>query len=191
MMGWKQVALSFVALAGTAAAAPPVRVSQLGWMAGDWVEEKQGAWTEERWAAPRAGVMLGTTLSGKGDRATEFEFTRISADPSGAVDHWASPDGGTAVPFRLVSASADAVVFENPKHDYPDAALRIGAKARCWLRRFQAPAAPTRCAGATAAAEGQAATSAFSARTVRPLSLTSAKPPSTGMRSGVSLKPLR
>ena len=37
----------------------------------------------------------------------------------------------------------------------------------------------------------QAGTSAFSASTVRPLSLTSAKPPSTAIRSGVSAKPLR
>jgi hypothetical protein len=119
MNGWKRVLVALLALGSIAAAMPPMRVSELGWMAGDWVEEKQAAWTEERWAPPRAGVMLGTTLSGKGDRATEYEFTRIAANPSGAIDYWASPEGRSAVPFRLVSASRNAAVFENPQHDYP------------------------------------------------------------------------
>ena len=114
-----RIMLILLAAASTSAAAPPGRVAQLGWMAGDWIEEKGGAWTEERWAPPRAGVMLGTTLSGTGDRATEFEFVRIAADARGAVDYWASPEGRSAVPFRLISASAAAAVFENPKHDYP------------------------------------------------------------------------
>src|SRR3954452_7193550 len=119
MNGGKGAALGLLALSGVAAASPPARVSQLAWMAGDWVEAKHGAWTEERWAPPRGGVMLGTTLSGKGGRATEFEFTRIAADGSGAIDYWASPEGRPAVPFRLVSASAHAAIFENPRHDYP------------------------------------------------------------------------
>src|SRR4051812_31416286 len=45
MNGWKRAALCLLGLAGTAAAVPPARVSQLGWMAGDWVEERHGAWT--------------------------------------------------------------------------------------------------------------------------------------------------
>src|SRR4051812_2069209 len=78
------------AIGATAAGPPPARVAQLGWLAGAWVEEKHGAWTEERWAPPRGGVMLGASLSGKGNRADDFEFTRIAADPNGTVDYWAS-----------------------------------------------------------------------------------------------------
>jgi hypothetical protein len=120
MTGLGKTALTLLMAVGLAAAGPPpANVAQLGWLAGAWVEEKHGAWTEERWALPRGGVMLGASLSGKGDRADDFEFTRIAADADGAIHYWASVKGAPAVPFRLVSASTNQAVFENPRHDYP------------------------------------------------------------------------
>lgn len=107
-------------LAAPGAAAPvPSDAAALAWMSGDWVEEKGGRWTEERWSRPRGGIMLGTSLSGRGGRAAEYEFIRISADADGRLTYFASPQGGSPVPFRLVSSSRHEAVFENPKHDYP------------------------------------------------------------------------
>lgn len=104
--------------ADTAVVGPPL------WLAGHWVEEEtDGTWTEERWGEARGGAMLGTSLSGSGDRATGFEFMRIVSDEAGLA-FWGSPGGAPAVRFGMthVESRADGgftIVFENPAHDYP------------------------------------------------------------------------
>jgi hypothetical protein len=116
------VAAAGLAAAAAPAAAPaaePAKVAALGWMSGTWIAEQGGRWTEERWAPPRGGVMLGTSLSGEGAEAREFEFIRIAAAEDGAISYWGSPGGKPAVPFRLVSVAPGSAVFENPAHDFP------------------------------------------------------------------------
>lgn len=110
-------AAAWLSLVGGAPAAKGVE--ELAWMSGVWVQEQGGRWTEERWAPPRGGVMLGTSLSGSGEAAREFEFLRLAEGPDGAVSYWGSPGGRPAVAFRLVSLSAREAAFENPAHDYP------------------------------------------------------------------------
>ena len=114
-------ARSIVPLAAFAfvATAPADDVAKLDWLGGAWVSETEGGWTEEHWMAPRGGVMLGTNRSGKGGRATGFEFMRIAADRDGRVAFWGAPRGKTPVSFPLVASSAGEAVFENPQHDYP------------------------------------------------------------------------
>lgn len=96
----------------------PVGTADLDWLSGRWVQEGADGWTEERWSEPRGGVMLGTGLSGKAERATSFEFMRIADGPSGPV-FWGSPGGKTPVAFPLAGFARHEVRFENPKHDYP------------------------------------------------------------------------
>lgn len=96
----------------------PVGTADLVWLSGHWVQEEPDGWTEERWTDPRGGVMLGTGLSGKAERATGFEFMRIADGPSGPV-FWGSPGGKAAVAFPLAGYAPNAVRFENPTHDYP------------------------------------------------------------------------
>lgn len=104
----------------TALAAPNnPAASFLSWMSGSWITERSGGWTEERWTPPRAGVSLGTGLSGRGDRAESFDFMRIAADETGKISYWGSPQGATPVPFALVRATRNELVFENPTHDFP------------------------------------------------------------------------
>ncbi|HEY0112058.1 MAG TPA: DUF6265 family protein [Allosphingosinicella sp.] len=110
---------SLLCSAAAPAPEPSLRVESLGWMAGSWVSEHGSKWTEERWSAPRGGVMVGTSLSGEGGKATFFEYMRIAADAEGVPNFWASPAGKTAVPFRLVSHSRREAAFENPKNDFP------------------------------------------------------------------------
>lgn len=98
---------------------PAVDAAALGWMAGEWVEEKDGRWTEESWNAPRGGVMLGTNRSGKGERATGFEFMRIASNADGTLSFFGSPGGKPPVAFRLAGLENQSAVFENPAHDYP------------------------------------------------------------------------
>lgn len=102
-----------------AAAPEPASVDGLGWLAGDWVSEVNGRWTEELWSKPRGGLMLGVGRSGKADRAMGFEFMRITADGDGHLIFWGAPGGQSPVAFRLVSQDETTAVFENPRHDFP------------------------------------------------------------------------
>lgn len=96
------------------------RAEDLGWLSATWVaEEAGGAWTEERWAKPRGGVMLGTSLSGKGGEAGWFEFMRIAKDKDGRLAFHASPGGEPGSAFLVVASGKHQVTFENPAHDYP------------------------------------------------------------------------
>jgi hypothetical protein len=100
-------------------ASSPATVAELGWMSGRWQTETAGAWTEEAWLPPRAGMMLGLSRTGRGDRTGEFEFLRVEAGEDGVPVYWASPGGGAPVGFRLVESDAHSAVFENRTHDYP------------------------------------------------------------------------
>lgn len=131
------------------AASPAASVDDLGWLAGDWVSEADGRWTDESWAAPRGAMMIGYSRSGRGDVLREFEFLRIAAGEHGGLTYLAQPQGRAPVAFPLVRHDAASATFENAAHDYPQ---RIhyarsgdtltatiskidGAKARSWTYR--------------------------------------------------------
>jgi hypothetical protein len=63
--------------------------------------------------------MLGLNRSGKGAKATGFEFMRIQRDERGRVLFWASPGGKTPVSFLRTRSGPREAVFENPANDYP------------------------------------------------------------------------
>ncbi len=63
--------------------------------------------------------MLGTNRSGKGGKASGFEFMRIAPGTGGRISFFASPGGKQAVEFPLTSLKAGEAVFENARHDYP------------------------------------------------------------------------
>ena len=94
-------------------------VDRLGWLAGDWISEANGRWTEEQWSAPRGGLMLGLGRSGKAGRAMGFEFMRIALDDAGKPVFWGSPGGSSAVAFGLVEEGPNGATFANPRHDFP------------------------------------------------------------------------
>jgi hypothetical protein len=123
------IVAAWLAVGGAAQPAAP-KVSDLGWLSGSWVSGSGDAWTEEMWTAPRGGVLLGLNRSGKGAKATGFEFMRIAADAEGRISFWASPGGKAAVAFPLVSLKPGEAVFENAGHDYPTKVVyrREGAK---------------------------------------------------------------
>jgi hypothetical protein len=113
------VALGALLSSPAAATPPPLPVETLAWLSGEWAEAKGDRWTEERWSRPRGGVMLGTSLSGRGGQAGNYEFVRIAADADGTLTYYVSNRGAPPVPFQLTSGGAAEVVFENPGHDYP------------------------------------------------------------------------
>ncbi len=108
-----------LALLLTSQAAPPARVDDLAWMGGRWEASAGGRWTEESWSAPRGGVMLGFSRSGRDGALREFEFLRLQAGEDGVPVYLAQPGGRPAVPFRLAARDGTSATFENPAHDFP------------------------------------------------------------------------
>lgn len=108
------------ATAFLAGAAPDkAQVSALAWMSGSWISQDEDRWTEESWTAPRGGMMLGASSSGRGETVRDWEHMRIASDEAGVISFWGSPKGAPPVAFRLVSLKGAEAVFENPEHDYP------------------------------------------------------------------------
>lgn len=131
------------------AASPAATVDDLGWLAGDWVSDAGGRWTEESWASPRGGMMIGYSRSGRGEALREFEFIRIAQGADGALAYIAMPQGGAPVAFPLAKHDATSATFENEAHDYPQRIAYArsgdtltatisaidGSKARSWTYR--------------------------------------------------------
>lgn len=95
------------------------RIASLAWLTGGWGSEQDGRWTEEWWTPPRFGQMLGVNQSGRDGKKPSHEFLRISLEADGSIVYWGGPEGAVPTPFKLTSQSAGSVVFENPKHDFP------------------------------------------------------------------------
>jgi Domain of unknown function (DUF6265) len=89
----------------------------LNWLAGVWCSQDAGESIEEHWLAERGGLMLGVnrTVTPKG---ASFEFLRIEFTGK-AVRFVAQPGGAPPTRFELISATANAVTFANPQHDFP------------------------------------------------------------------------
>ena len=112
--------LALAATAWLAAAGPAGRsVADLGWMSGRWQSDAGGTWTEEIWLAPRGGMMMGLSRSGRGESVGDYEYLRLAAGEEGVPIYWASPGGGAPVGFRLAAADGQSASFENRAHDYP------------------------------------------------------------------------
>ncbi len=106
---------------GAAAQVPaPSSLEGLAFMAGCWRGEFDGGGAlEEYYTAPSANLMLGTSRYLQGDRAVQFEFSRIAADSAGVV--LLPFPGGTPSEhgFRLTEVTAGSALFEAPEHDFP------------------------------------------------------------------------
>ncbi|HEX8512098.1 MAG TPA: DUF6265 family protein [Allosphingosinicella sp.] len=109
-------AASMLFLAGFA----PAPGNRPSWLAGHWMHEdkEKAVWTEESWLS-RGRMLVGVAMSGSGEAVKSFEYMRIETDKDGSTTFWASPQGRTPVPFRMVSLGAAEVVFQNPANDYP------------------------------------------------------------------------
>lgn len=115
----KRLLIAAAAMLLMGQAAPEARADDLGWLAGRWLSEANGRWTEESWTIPRGGAMLGTSRSGRGETMRAFEFLRIGPGADGALAYHAQPGGRPAVAFRLVARDGTSATFENPAHDFP------------------------------------------------------------------------
>ena len=106
-------------MASLTAQAPKLSIADLSWLAGSWAGEAKGIRMEEHWTSPSGNSMVGLHRDvGKG-RTLLFEFLRIEQQGDQIV-YLSMPNGRSpATPFPLKEAFGTRVVFENPKHDFP------------------------------------------------------------------------
>jgi hypothetical protein len=123
--------------------APPAAMP--AWMAGCWERGGSESWTEECWTGARAGQMMGSSRSGKGEALQWYEHTRITAE-AGVITFCALPKGQAGGCFKATKATESEIVFENDAHDYPqrirywrdgkdlaaEISLKDGSKAAQW-----------------------------------------------------------
>ena len=108
--------LTLIAL--LAAQAPEMAMP--GWLAGGWAAQAaDGAWVEEWWTTPRAGLMMGAGRSGKAGTLDWWEHTRIE-QAGGKLRFCALPKGQAGACFDATKVAAREIVFENPAHDFPN-----------------------------------------------------------------------
>lgn len=93
-------------------------VAKLEWMAGAWIQEKDGAVVRETWLAPLDGAMAGVGQTTRPGRKAFIEFATITAEPAGAT-FTATLPGQPPTPFVLIPGGDGEAVFENRAHDFP------------------------------------------------------------------------
>lgn len=112
-------AMSFVVVlcAGVWAQESKPEMSKLAWIAGCW-SGGGNIQVEEQWTRLAGQSILGVSRTIKEGRTVSFEFMQIRDQVDG-IFYIAQPNGGKAVPFKLVKVNDNAAVFENLEHDFP------------------------------------------------------------------------
>jgi len=114
--------LIFATLAGGAQPTAPASIARLAWLSGCWEELSSRGTIEEQWTSPRAGTMLGTGRTVRGDTTAEYEFV-VLREQDGRLAYEAHPSRQSPAVFMSSGVEGGRVVFENPEHDFPQ---RVG-----------------------------------------------------------------
>jgi uncharacterized protein DUF6265 len=110
-------ALAFAAIAFAFPAAAG-GLDDLAWMAGSWMERKDGTDTEEHWLPAKGGMLIAVNRTVNPGEPSTFEFLRIVL-ADGKPAYLTSPGGRPAEEFKSVEQSATRIVFENPAIEFP------------------------------------------------------------------------
>lgn len=103
---------------GGQAAAVGGPLEPIAFLEGAWEGELEGLRLTERWDAPRATTMLGTSWTGTAQRTYAFEFLKLEHTEAGLV-YSAWPQGKGPTQFFFTAFSGGQWVFENPANDFP------------------------------------------------------------------------
>jgi uncharacterized protein DUF6265 len=95
-------------------ALPASAADMPGWMAGSW----RAGNVEEHWTTAEGGLMVGMSKTVNPNGKIEFEFLRV-ANEGGKPAYLAMPQGRPSTTFSFKSETANRIVFENLKHDFP------------------------------------------------------------------------
>ena len=117
---------------------PPLsaQVSALKWMAGCWEHRTSKLVVTEQWSVPRAGVMLGSGQTTRGDSTIEYEHTRIF-ERGGKLVFSAQPSGQASAEFVADGVRGLSVTFSNPAHDFPQRVIYRSAGPDTLLARVE------------------------------------------------------
>lgn len=63
--------------------------------------------------------MLGISRTVADGRTIEFEFMQIRQEANSEILFIAKPSGQSEATFKLIKGSANEVIFENSRHDFP------------------------------------------------------------------------
>ncbi|MEQ1923633.1 MAG: DUF6265 family protein [Pyrinomonadaceae bacterium] len=91
----------------------------LSWVSGCWEMRQGDSVTVERWAKPTENLMLGISQTTKGTKSTAFENLRIVNNGHGLFYIARPGDAKADTPFMVKTMTANEIVFENPKNDFP------------------------------------------------------------------------
>ncbi len=109
---------SLLAAALLQTAAPATPAPNLSWLAGYWLDCSGGREASETWSDPRAGLIVGHSVTVRNGRSG-FESARIGPLKDGGLAYFAQPGGAPATPFRLIDSGPQRAVFANPDNDFP------------------------------------------------------------------------
>ena len=109
---------SLLAAALWQASLPATPAPDLSWLAGYWLDCSGGREASETWSDPRAGLIVGHSVTVRNGRSG-FESARIAPLTDGGLAYFAQPEGAPATPFRLVDSGPQRAVFANPDNDFP------------------------------------------------------------------------
>jgi hypothetical protein len=112
-------ALLLLMLAGSARSNPDNSVTALAWLAGCWANVAGEFGTGEVWTSPAGGTMLGLSRTVRDGKTIEYEFMQIREIAPGQLAFVAHPSGQPQAAFPLVRSAPGELVFEHPKHDFP------------------------------------------------------------------------
>lgn len=112
------------------------QTSALKWMAGCWEHRTNKLVVAEQWSFPRAGMMLGSGQTTRGDSTIEYEHTRIF-ERDGKLVYSAQPSGQAAAEFVADSVHGLSVTFSNPAHDFPQRVIYRSLSADSLLGRVE------------------------------------------------------
>ena len=99
----------------------PTKLSDLKWMAGCWEgnDEKSRMVISEMWMKPSGNAMMGVGRTMKSEKLADFEFLRIVEDANGLAYISRPSANKEDTTFKMLRSSADEIVFENARHDFP------------------------------------------------------------------------
>ena len=94
-------------------------INDLAWLTGCWSARDGERETTEHWMGPAGGTMFGISRTVAEGATIEFEFMQILENASGEIIFVAKPARQPEATFKLTKGSDREVIFENPKHDFP------------------------------------------------------------------------
>jgi Domain of unknown function (DUF6265) len=115
----KTMLAALLLLASGPAISDDVKADLPAWMTGAWERIDGEKWADEFWTPPKAGIMIGASRSGNGEKLLFWEHMRVVREDEGKLAFWAIAADQRPVRFGAVRAGESEIVFENPAHDYP------------------------------------------------------------------------